>query len=162
MKIKCILRNLYLKQITSSYEFFILFDELIHDNSGFLYNRETILNAYIEGTLYSLKMTETDEMFADRHLSHPMWARMLNGNTSNYLLPSVNEAVIIWVHTRIRSCHVGSILIELLKINYAEILPESIGFWQKCGFQIEKKNSGQLDIATKHSFIKQTRSGLIY
>jgi hypothetical protein len=102
-------------------------------------------------------MTETDEMFADRNLNdHPMWARMYNGNSSNYLLPcmcilnnpdpSTNEAVIIWVHKRIRFGGAGSLLLKLLNIRYARILPESTEFWQKCGFQVEKNSNG-LDIA---------------
>jgi hypothetical protein len=47
-----------LVQINSSDDFWTLMDELINDNSNFICNRNTILDAYKEGNLYSLRISE--------------------------------------------------------------------------------------------------------
>ena len=40
-------------------DFWCLFDELCNDNSGFIHNRATILEAYKEENLYGLRVNET-------------------------------------------------------------------------------------------------------
>ena len=52
-----------LTQIDSSDEFWNLFDELRDDNSGFLHNRSTILDAYKNGDLYGLFSSFFKRMF---------------------------------------------------------------------------------------------------
>jgi hypothetical protein len=140
--------TIHLIIITHESDFFILYDELLNDHSGFIYNRSSILNAYKNGLLYGLKQS-----------TNLLPCLCILRNSCN---PIIREAEILWVHTRMRQNHLGQTLIHLLNINYARILSESIVFWQKCGFQIEKNHFGGLDIATNYSFNKQTRSGLVY
>ena len=127
-----------LAQIESD-DFWCLFDELCDDNSGFLHNRNTILESYKNGNLYSLRVNETDEMYK-------RGARIDNifCIDSFYLLPCFcitenKKAIIIWTHTRARNMGFAKKLVELLQIEYAYYpLPDSIGFWEKCNVKYEK------------------------
>src|SRR5205809_561033 len=49
--------------ITNGDEFWTLFDELEDDESGFIGNRSVLVDAYKDGNLYGLKVTETDSMY---------------------------------------------------------------------------------------------------
>jgi hypothetical protein len=121
-----------LNQIDSS-DFWCLLDELCNDNSGFLHNRITLLEAYKKGNLYGLRVRETDKMYERGARMDPLFC-----HNSWYLLPCFcvkenNKAVIIWTHTRARKMGFAKKLIELLHIEYAEHpLPDSIEFWKKC------------------------------
>jgi len=52
-----------LNKIESADDLWCLIDELVDDNSDFLYNRNTIVETYKIGNLYVLKVNETDEMY---------------------------------------------------------------------------------------------------
>jgi hypothetical protein len=127
-----------LTQIDSD-DFWCLFDELCDDNSGFLYNRSVILEAYKKGNLYGLRVDETDKMYEKG-------ARMNNifCDSSWYLLPCLcvrenTEAIIIWTHRRARKMGFAKKLVELLQINSVfNPLTESLGFWKKCNIKIKK------------------------
>ena len=143
--------EIVLKKINNSSDFWCLIDELCDDNSGFLCNRTTILDAYNEGNLYGLKIIETDEMFKRGARKDIIFC-----DNSFYLLPTFciidkyidplihldltnysNKIVIIWTHTRARKMGFAKKLIELLKIEYAfKPLPESIKFWEKCNIKL--------------------------
>jgi len=110
-----------------SNDFWSIMDELYievcnSDGTGFWHNRGTILDAYSKGNLYGLRVNETDEMFK-----------------RGYLLPCFcvkegDEAILLWTHTRARRRGFAKKLVELLEIKSADWpLPESLGFWQKCG-----------------------------
>jgi hypothetical protein len=119
-------------------EFWCLFDELCDDNSGFVHNRNIILEAYKDGNLYGLRVCETDQMYE-------RGARIDNIFCKNswYLLPCFcikenNKAIIIWTHTRARNMGFAKKLVTLLQIEYAcNPLPNSIGFWNKCNITPE-------------------------
>ncbi len=125
-----------LTQIDSD-DFWCLFDELGDDNSGFLCNKSTILEAYKKGNLYGLRVNETDKMYERE-------ARMDNIFCENswYLLPCScvspnNKAIIIWTHTRARKMGFAKKLVKLLHIKYAyNPLPDSIEFWEKCNVKM--------------------------
>ena len=114
-------------------DFWCLLDELCDDNSGFIHNRRTILQAYKDGNLYGLRVNETDKMYERGAIMDNIFC-----NDSFYLLPCFcvkekNTAILIWTHTRARNMGLGKTLVELLQIEFAyKPLPESIGFWEKC------------------------------
>jgi hypothetical protein len=125
-----------LQQIDSE-DFWSLFDELCDDNSGFLNNRTTILNAYKDGNLYGLRVIESDKMYERGAVMDNIFC-----SNSWYLLPCFcvkehNKAIIIWTHTRARKMGFGKKLVELLQIEIADNpLPDSIGFWEKCNVKL--------------------------
>ena len=124
--------EILLTQIDST-EFWILFDELCEDKSGFFHNRGTILEAYKEGNLYGLRVTETDKMYERGAREDIIFCER-----SWYLLPCFcikesNKAIIIWTHTRARNLGFARKLVELLQIEFAwNPLQESVEFWKKC------------------------------
>lgn len=125
--------DLELVQIEND-DFWCLFDEMVDDKSGFLNNRSTILEAYKKGNLYGVRVAETDKMYERRAMMDDIFCR-----ESFYLLPCFcvknnNVAVIIWTHTRARKMGFARKLVKLLGIEHAhKPLPESAGFWKKCG-----------------------------
>jgi len=134
--------KIILKQINSD-DFWCLYDELLDDNSGFFYNRSTILEAYRDKNLYGLTVLKTDEMYERGSRMDKIFCNN-EFNNSFYLLPCFcikenNKAVIIWTHTRARNMGFAKKLVELLNIEYAYCpLEESIGFWEKCNIKLIK------------------------
>ena len=124
-----------LNQLDNSDDFWSLFDELSDDKSMFLHNKSIILDAYKNGNLYGLIVTETDKMYEKEESQNDIFCRGLG---SMYLLPcfcvkETNKAIIIWTHTRARKNGFAKCLIDLLDIKYAyNPLPDSIDFWKKC------------------------------
>ena len=117
-------------------DFWSLFDELSNDNSGFLCNRKTILQAYKDQNIYGLIVDETDKMYKRGAINDNIFCK-----NSCYLLPCFcikenNKAIIIWTHKRARKNGFAKKLVELLNIEYAyKPLPESIEFWKKCNIK---------------------------
>ena len=127
-------------QQIDSVDFWILFDELCCDNSGFYHNRSTILEAYKSGNLYGLRVNETNQMYKRGARKDYIFCE-----NSWYLLPCFcvkenNKAIIIWTHTRARKMGFAKKIVELLNIEYAyNPLPDSIEFWKKCNVKFCKK-----------------------
>jgi hypothetical protein len=132
-----------LNKIDCSRDFWALINELHDDMSDFVYNKDNILDAYVEGNLYGLSVSETDEMYKNRENNNPIFVQ----DASLYLLPCfciVNNdiAIIIWTHTRARRKGFAKKLVELLNIKYASNpLPGSEQFWFACNVA-EKKYLG--------------------
>jgi GNAT superfamily N-acetyltransferase len=138
--------NTELHQIESVENFWALYDELIDDDSGFQYNRATLLEAFKNGNLWGLTIKETDSMFKrgaaeDIIFIKPCVAHQL------YLLPCLcvlnnegNKILIIWTHSRARRHGYAKTLIEYLSFDTLLIpdrpLPESIPFWKACGYEL--------------------------
>ena len=113
--------ELKLTQIGAN-DFWNLFDELCDDNSRFLFNRATILEAYKNGNLYGLTVDETDDMHKRNAGADLIFCQSMFRNL--YLLPCFcvkedNKAIIIWTHTRARNMGFATKLIKLLGIKYA-------------------------------------------
>lgn len=139
--------RIQLVQITAD-EFWYLFYELCDDKSGFLNNKRTILQAYKDGTLYGLCVSETpgmcerdarlDDVFCKIYESPDDGTGGKYCDVSQYLLPCFcvaenSKAVILWTHPRARKRGFARTLVELLHILYVwNPLPESIGFWERC------------------------------
>lgn len=131
------LDNAYLEQIDDGRNFWFLFDELCDDDSNFLNNRNIIVDAFKEGNIYGLRVTETNEMYLKKARNDPIFCP-----ESQYLLPCFcikegkDTASIIWVHSRARRMGFGKKLVQLLKIKSVRSpLPESLVFWKKCGIK---------------------------
>lgn len=121
------------------YDFWRLIDELLDDDSGFYNNRTTILEAYKNGNLYGLSVSETYKMYERQARRDEIFCC-----SSWYLLPCFcvkdsNKAIIIWTHTRARKKGFARKLVELLHIDVAfNPLPNSLDFWKKCNVSFEK------------------------
>ena len=128
-----------LAKIDSGYEFWCLMDELYDDQSGFIHNKNTILEAYKNNNLYGLKVIETDNMFEREAMIDNIFCL---DSGSLYLLPCFcikddNKAIIIWTHSRARKMGFAKKLVNLLNIEYAcHPLPESLDFWSKCNIKL--------------------------
>lgn len=124
--------ELMVTKIIDGCNFWHLFDELCDDRSKFLCNRDAIVEAYKNGNLYGLQVTETDLMYKRRARMDTIFCK-----GSWYLLPCFcikenDKAIIVWTHSRARNNGFAKKMIELLEINSVyNPLPESIGFWEK-------------------------------
>jgi hypothetical protein len=120
---------LELVSISDGDDFWALLHELVDDASTFLQTRSSIAEAYKAGTLYSLRMNETDSMYKRGARTDEVFAK-----GTCYLLPCFciaesDKAVIIWTHTRARRMGFAKQLVELLNITEASMpLPSSISF----------------------------------
>jgi hypothetical protein len=135
-----------LHQIESVENFWALYDEIINDNSGFQYNRATLLEAFKNGNLWGLTIEETDSMDKRHATEDPIFVKHNIANTL-YLLPCLcvlnNEGtkiLIIWTHSRARRHGYAKKLVEYLSFDILLIpdrpLPESIPFWKACGYEL--------------------------
>ena len=135
-----------LHQIESVENFWALFDEIINDNSGFQYNRSTLLEAFKNGNLWGLTIEETDSMFKRHAWEDPIFIKNNITNTL-YLIPCLcvlnnegNKILIIWTHSRARRCGYAKTLVEYLSVDTLLIpdrpLPESLPFWKACGYEL--------------------------
>jgi hypothetical protein len=115
-------------------DFWSLYDELRDDSSNFLCNRNSILEAYMNGTLYGLRVTETDEMYHSKERENPIFCKGTLYCLPCFCIKDDTTAVIIWVHTRARRKGFGKSLVNQLGITKADTpLPTSIPFWEACG-----------------------------
>jgi len=130
-------------------DFWALWDELEDDDSGFIHNRITLLDAFKKGEMYGLTVKETDSMYSRGADTDELFVKC-KGTNSLYLLPCIllldNEYMkegnaqisIIWVHTRARRRGFAKKMVNSLSECYENIilshpLPESIPFWKACG-----------------------------
>ena len=125
------------KKIEDGVDFWCLMTELLHDVSDFLYDKNTIIEAYKNGNLYGLNVNETDEMYQKGSRIDNIFCV-----DSMYLLPCFcikedNKAIIIWTHTRARNNGFAKKLVEILGIKYVDNpLPDSLEFWKKCNVEV--------------------------
>ena len=122
--------------------FWGLFDELLDDQSEFICNKDTILEAYKNGNMYGLMVEETDGMYKNLE-NEDLFCHDMSGERQGYLLPCFcitndSTAIIIWTHTRARRKGFATKLVNLLKIECVQLsLPESINFWKSCNIKME-------------------------
>ena len=120
-------------RVSYNSHFWNIIDELIDDNSGFVANRDMILDAYTGGNMFGISVRETPSM------------RIRNARNDNifckggrYILPcfcirDCDRAIIIWTHSRARRRGFAKRMVNVLGIKsaYRPIIT-SIGFWKKC------------------------------
>jgi GNAT superfamily N-acetyltransferase len=131
-----------LRPVSDAGWFWALFDEMVADGGGFANNRDILLDFYKAGRMLALEVTETDAMFEDRAARrHPWFMR----RTGWYRLPafccitSYGAISIIWVHSRCRGAGLGRLMVEQTTADeegVSEVLPESVGFWERCGVSV--------------------------
>lgn len=136
--------ELKLMQITDGTDVWLIMEELFNDMSGFLCNKGFILDAFRKGTLFGLRVCETDEMYHSKTRYLPFMARPNNCGDAHtmYMLPcfcivqdtNPETVDIIWTHSRARRLGFATKMIELLGIKRADTpLPESKDFWTAVG-----------------------------
>lgn len=140
-----------LHPIVRGYDFWALFDMMTEEGSGFVNNRALLVQAYREGTLYGLKVAETEEMFSRQARRDPLFVP-LRHNATWYMLPclcwctgksSNRTAVILWVHNSVRRHGIGSTLVRLLRVVEVDTpLEESMPFWEAIGYQADGQEKG--------------------
>jgi hypothetical protein len=122
------------KRITNGMDFWHLIDALMDDKSGFINNREVLVEAYRNSNLYGLVIEETEDMFERQAWMDPIFCP-----GSWYLLPclcvaSGKTAKIIWTHSTVRRHGMANKFINHLNLKRAESpLPNTLSFWQSCG-----------------------------
>ena len=129
-----------LEPIDSEEEFFDLYDTLLAHKSGFCHLRTQLLAAWKRGgELYTLKITETQELFDNYNLRWQLavFANPQNPHPSWLNLPifcwrdAGDACVMLWTAPPIRRLGLAKEIIGLLKIaRVYNALPESRSFWE--------------------------------
>jgi len=132
-----------LNKIIDGNEFWFLIDELQNDDDYyFINNRKIVVDAYKNGNLYSLRVTETTSMYNRNAREDNIFCK-----NSWYLLPCFcikedNKAITIWTHSRARRNGFAKKLLNLLHIEYSyNPYPNSIQFWEACNIKTIFKNA---------------------
>jgi hypothetical protein len=121
--------------IPSPGEFWSLMDLLSNEESEFIHNRSTILQAFKEDHMYVVCGLETDENFASEARRSPIFMWTQEGGL--YTLPAFcvltpdNKVLIIWVSQKARRQGIGSTLLRLCGTTTPcpPILSGSEAFW---------------------------------
>lgn len=132
-----------LVRMEESTEMVTALDQLLADKTGFWYNRSVLLDAWKNGNLYTMCITETDDLYKDRELlgllgdflgARPHWLQLpvlclsIDGETCE----------ILWVAKHVRRLGLGSDIVHSLGIKRAvHVLDDSRGFWERTGVSIE-------------------------
>lgn len=124
-------------QVDQGNDFWCLLAELQGDHlSNFGDNRVFLIEAFRQGTLFSLRVTETDSMYKRKAQDDSVFCDPCE---SFYLLPALavvvdNVALLVWVHSRARRLGFGTKLVKSLGVKgKATPLPGSEEFWKACG-----------------------------
>ena len=124
-------------KITDSDAFWMLIDQMVDAKCGFFANRETLLDAYSSGNLYTVYITETDELFEQHSLRMKLYDSL--GSGPELTLPCCcvcrgGKCKIIWVRTDLRRVGIGSLFAQELKFtSTTNQLRGSEQFWQHLG-----------------------------
>jgi hypothetical protein len=126
--------NIRVKEINTGSDFWSIYSELEDDKSGFLWNRDIILDAFKSGDLYGLEVGETNSMRKRGARTDELFCK-----DSWYLLPCFcvkkdETVLIVWTHSRARRRGFAKKLIQSLRVTKVNTpLPESFGFWKAIG-----------------------------
>ena len=129
-----------LESIEDEELFFEMYDTLLTHKSGFVHNRTQLLAAWKRGgELYTLKIKENDELFANFTLRQKIavFTNPQNPNASWINLPVFcwrddgDACVMLWTAPHIRRLGLAKELLGLLGITRVyNVLPESRSFWE--------------------------------
>ena len=112
---------------------------LQQDQSGFMHNMPTIIEAFAENNLYGMQLY-------DEHFEQPTYIKKYHSglgyeyNTiAAFAIVDKNKALsALWVHSAFRNQGMGRAFVEGLHVKKAFfMLPESRGFWEKVGISEE-------------------------
>lgn len=128
--------------IEGAHEMVTALDQLTADESGFLHNRNWLLNAWRKGNLYTMRIKETDQLYKDHELRLAL-GYFLGAKPSWLNLPVLCERIdgdvceILWVAKHVRRLGLGRDLVRSLGIKRAShVLDQSRGFWERIGVSI--------------------------
>ena len=143
-------------KVTRGDDFWSLFDELNNDESGFVHNRNWLVDGFREGRVYSLVVIDTESMDSRKAYHDEIFAKQRDGmgDTKLYMLPCLcmtergkrRVADILWVHTRARKLGLARALLDKLKINQSDSIGEAVGFWEAMGFRKSDENAYSRDL----------------
>lgn len=126
--------------VVDACDFWWLIDQIAHASCTFLANRDALLEAYVKGNLYTLRVIETDELYKDFELRERL-ACLYQCSPSRLLIPSFcvvertqgagdTKCSMLWVAEAFRRQGCGSQFVTNLQIKSAgRILPGSEEFW---------------------------------
>lgn len=87
-------------------DFWTLMDEFENDHTEMPFYRDALLTAFIEHSLYGLRVIPSESMYLRDARQDDVFARDRMGNVSYYLLPcfyiaeTQNRESLIWIHSR--------------------------------------------------------------
>lgn len=116
----------------------------IEEPKGFWHNRGIIIEAYKEGNLYVQHFTENDANWCNTKL----WAKLKESPLvmayTNRAIPSFcvvdeeGQIDLIWTEASIRHLGIARTFVQYFDTHKVRlVLPESQGFWEKCGVRIK-------------------------
>lgn len=141
------------QEIENFDDFWSLYDELIDENFIFSQNRSLMLQAFKDGKLFGIFITETDSMKSRNSFQQdPIFASSCHQHIEmprSLLVPGFcvkyNEdtAIMLWVHYRCRGLGLGKKFVQSLGIKNLSGSPTmwSVGFWERCGVKFHVPNS---------------------
>ena len=128
-----------LKEVVDGEHFFALYDMLVKHKSGFVHNREYLVDAFKRGgELYYLQIMETDELFKDQELRYKL-ALFTEARPARLYLPVFcwrrnGNCMMLWVAPFLQKLGLASDILRKLDIKRAHnILFESRSFWEHIG-----------------------------
>lgn len=117
-------------------------DQLTADESGFLHNRDWLLDAWRKGNLYTMRIKQTEELYKDHELRGAL-GYFLGVPPHGLNLPVLCGCIdgdaceILWVAKHVRKLGLGRDLVRSLGIKRApRVLDQSRGFWVRIGVSI--------------------------
>lgn len=134
--IKASIKSLH--KVNTSVKFWVLYDQIVFDKSGFLANRESLLEACFEGNLYTLQFNETEDLFRDVERRGAL-GEILRSSPSSLTVPAFcvangGRCEMIWVSPRLRRMGIASQFIHELNITWTTPqLGGSEDFWRHHG-----------------------------
>jgi len=124
--------NFIINIIEDNLDFFSIYDELVDDNSVFIYDRHIILEAFKNLKMFSLFKKEgiiTEQK------------NIYSSGTKNMIpcfviLDDNDDIVMIWIHSRLQGNGIGTFLVGNIKPKkIMNPLSEAMEFWKKLGFK---------------------------
>ena len=138
---------------------------------GFYHNRAWIIDAYKQGCLFGLQVSENYAMYKDKDSRmNPIfmkkrraWPFSVNTGQCDFShsIPCFavvedkangKECSMLWVAERARNYGFGSTLVRERAVTYAsDVLIESTGFWDKVGFALDRERGEKLTYVRKNA-----------
>lgn len=128
--------------VENSIDFWYLYDELLNDQSLFVYDRHVILDAFKEGNIYSFFKKPDSVKYTFKSGFYASGSK----NMLPCFVVTNNEGdiEIIWVHNRMREKGVAKSFIRKLQPKkIINPLDDALDFWKKFGYTKENNLHGE-------------------
>ena len=146
---------------------------------GFYHNRAWIIDAYKQGCLFGLQVSENYAMYQDKDSRmNPIfmkkrraWPFSVNTGQCDFshsipCFAVVNdkaggkekECSLVWVAERARNYGFGSRMMDDCRVTHAsDVLVESTGFWDKIGFSLDRERQYECTYVRKNAPHKKAK-----